>query len=114
MSVVIDKDPAIFQVSGEIAHIGKPPFPYIYSNPVSVTSEDGQLIGAARIFVQGDTLAADLFLNYSIPERLDIENGEKYYLKAVAVRLLPNSVQSIDSLVLDKTPLEDKRLSHVR
>lgn len=48
---------------------------YRYENPVPVFSSDDQLLGFARLYPEDGVLMSELFLNYSIPERLDIENG---------------------------------------
>lgn len=52
-----------------------------FDNPISVYSDDDTLIGFARVFKEGKVFLSELILDYSIPERLDIETGKKYWIK---------------------------------
>jgi len=49
------------------------------TNPVVVKDSSGNRIGYATVYAQDADLFADLFINYSIPERLDLENGEPVF-----------------------------------
>jgi hypothetical protein len=56
-----------------------------YNNPVPVCSDEFEqgskfwkLLGFARVYEEDHILVADLFLDFSISERLDLENGIKY------------------------------------
>ncbi len=52
------------------------------SNPLRVVGEDGSNVGFATIYMERNMLVADLVINYSSPERLLIETGEKIYASA--------------------------------
>lgn len=90
------------------------------TNPVPLISEDKN-IGAATVYLENNVVVADIFMVYDCPERLDIENGVKYYPyihgyyetidahnnKLKVVKVL------IKSVYLTKEPSKDKRISHV-
>lgn len=50
-----------------------------YENPVPVFSDD-KLVGFAYMYRMGQSLYADVAVDYSIPARLSVETGEKHYL----------------------------------
>lgn len=54
-----------------------------FTNPVRVFDSDDNKIGYATVYTgqrKYTYLYCDLFLNYNIPERLDIELGKSYYV----------------------------------
>jgi hypothetical protein len=58
--------------------------PNEFTNPVPLYGESGQLIGSASIYFSDDSIFADLFFDYSSPDRLTIET-QAYPLYAVMV-----------------------------
>lgn len=51
----------------------------VFESPVPVfeESQDGELIGAAHLYVRGRQVFADIFIDYSSPMRLTIEAGHR-------------------------------------
>ncbi len=70
----MNQDTPVFSLSLQLPSNLVPEF----NNPVSVYSDDNRLIGFARVFKEGKVFLSEMILDYSIPERLDIETGQKY------------------------------------
>lgn len=51
----------------------------VFETPVPVLedTQDGEVIGAAHLYRQGDQILADVFIAYSSPMRLTIEAGQR-------------------------------------
>lgn len=50
------------------------------TNPVPVVGVDGSRIGFATVDVDSSNLDTKIFITRECPERLDLENGEPYFL----------------------------------
>jgi hypothetical protein len=64
-----------------------PPRPWIeieFLNPIEV-KQMGSVVGWASLYWQGPRLLADVVLLYASPARLNLENGDKYYLRPQGV-----------------------------
>lgn len=132
LEVVVVENPPVFQLKGEIMLLDDGNIPangdrtkckVSFENPVSVFSDDGRLLGAARLYQEGKALMAEMFLDYATPERLDIENGVKYYLwnnghDTVTGAKIGNHLvilsSNIQSLMLQKHAPNDKRINNVK
>jgi hypothetical protein len=88
---------------------------YDYENPIPVYSGDKQ-VGSALLTIEGYAVKAELFTEYGVPERLDVENGNSVYIKLHAyaekeyvrvrdgVESLPGARFVVTSLEFTKEP----------
>ncbi len=78
----------------------------VFETPVPVFEEnmEGQLMGAAHLYLEDRRVVADIFIDYASPLRLDIQAGKPVYpLAAAVVSGVANDVITgvrIDALVL--------------
>jgi hypothetical protein len=98
----------------------------IVDSPVPVYSDDNRLIGAASVERGGQSLPrvdAVIFLDYSTPERLDIENGVAFYIHPLMDDFVIDDITKtikiikttkIKALFLKREQPNDKRISAVR
>lgn len=66
-----------------------------YDNPVPVVSDDGKVIGSCELHLEGRRVEGEFFLDYHIPERLEIEEG--------VVKLYPD-IESLEALDTSHPP----------
>lgn len=88
---VIDQDSAkLFNIKSDVFYLddenvlaGKIRFDgceIVVKNPVFIINDEDQVIGSATLDVVDKIVTADLFIDYSSPERFDIETGaRKWY-----------------------------------
>ncbi len=125
--VITEENAKTFQVSTELFildKIGDYDFTNCkveFSNPVPVKNSSGTVIGSAVVSVEHSFVHAEVFLDYSTPERLDIQTKatpvyphldynldgvfkentvvyEKMYVKAIELRLEPSNDPRIPAL----------------
>ncbi len=90
----------------------------IINNPVPVFNDEKKLIGSAVVNVEGHVISSELFLDYSTPERLNIEtkstpmyphmdcSSSGIYVGSVAVC----EELKVESVTLLLSPTEDDRI----
>lgn len=90
---------------------------------VPIKDDGDKILGSASFTVGKTEITADAFIDYATPERLSIENGDKYYLVPVAGietvgggfgRLQKGFKISISYLLLARVNPFDKRIWPVR
>lgn len=79
-------------------------FTYQFFAPVRVHGSDGDLIGFAALSQEGDTLQASAITQMEFQDRLDIENGEKRYLKPVYKFDLVQKTVTVHCLTITNEP----------
>lgn len=79
---IIDEDTKLWRFRSVVVSALQDGIAYRFRNPVPVTA-GGKLVGFASVWVSAVTgieeILADVAVDYAIPERLDVENGRKYW-----------------------------------
>lgn len=116
---IIDQESAkIFNVKADVFYLDKlfEDCLVILENPVPVNNDEGKVIGSAALDVVNKTIIADIFLDYSTPERFDIETGAvKWYPDlggyVTGDPKLKKPIQFyIKNIMLSKTHVKDDRI----
>jgi hypothetical protein len=94
-----------------------------YSNPIKVYDESKRMIGSASVHVDsnGNALIGNISLDYSTPERLNIQTGIPMYPHLDAFKVCVENEDGntavehleIDSIWLSLMPPEDKRIAPI-
>lgn len=87
----------------------------VVNNPVPVKNDCGWIIGSSVVEVEGKIVTADIFIDYSTPERLDMEtkNGNIYpHLDGFATDLTDDGWCKfvVSGIILGKHPNVDSRV----
>jgi hypothetical protein len=83
-------DPKTFSFRGVVLELKDGFYDYskckfVFHNPTAVKSQDGDLLGYAHVSRSGHKIIADISIDYSTPERLDLQTNQKLYAHATGL-----------------------------
>lgn len=131
-SIVEDKDFKVFEFESNVFHLDDEEYLRLKAgfsgckvttnNPRPVLNDSGKVIGTVNLDIQGSTLVGHFFLDYSTPERLNIEANEvplypHLSFRGIFVRAPEMDrceAMEIDSVTLSINPTKDYRISSVK
>ena len=82
--------------------------PYRFRSPLFIYRQgDFQPLGCGVVFLSGHALVAEIALDYSIPERLEVETGRQHWIYPHVTYDLTKNEVKIDYLVISPNATTD-------